>query len=124
MTTTTTPATRRRRGPMPARVRAAYDTELARARSAGSSAERWTALERAHILSQPWVRPHVRAHVAMLGVAWRERDRREVTGQIVRLVVAGPGSATGRYPVGNSGRARVPATLPMPLPDDLAALLE
>jgi hypothetical protein len=59
----------------------------------------------------------------MLGVAWRERDRREVTGQLVRLVVAGPGSATGRYPVGNSGRARVPATLPMPLPDDLAALL-
>jgi hypothetical protein len=122
MTATTTPGTRRR-GPMPDSVRAAYATELAEARSAGSSTERWTALERAHILSQPWVRPHLRAHVAMLGVAWRERDRREIAGQLLRLVVAGPGSATGRYPVGNTGRARVPATLVMPMPDDLAALL-
>jgi hypothetical protein len=108
---------------MPAAVREAFDRELASARSAATSAERWTALERAHILSQPWVRPHLRAHVAMLGVAWREHDRREITGQLVRLLVAGPGSATGRYPVGNTGRARVPATLPMPIPDDLAALL-
>ena len=123
MTTTTTPAARRRRGPMPDNVRAAFEAQLAGARSAESSGERWTALERAHIISQPWVRPHLRAHVAMLAVGWRERDRREVTGQLLRLLVAGPGSATGRYPVGNTGRARVPAMLPMPVPDDLVELL-
>jgi hypothetical protein len=34
-----------------------------------------------------------------------------------------PGSLTGRYPVGNTGRARVPATQPMPIREDLADLL-
>ena len=37
--------------------------------------------------------------------------------------MAGPGSATGRYPLGNTGRANVSATKPMPIPDDLAELL-
>ena len=44
-------------------------------------------------------------------------------GQIVRLVVAGPGSLIRRYPVGNTGRARVRATQPMPIREDLAELL-
>jgi hypothetical protein len=83
----------------------------------------WRLLEATHVLSQPWVRPHVRSHVDMLRLAVRTRDRREVLGQLLRVVVAGPGSATGRYPVGNTGRATVPATLPMPLPADLAELL-
>lgn len=48
----------------------------------------------------------------MLAQAWRDRGNVEVRGQILRLVVAGPGSAARRYPVGNTGRARVPATTP------------
>jgi hypothetical protein len=59
----------------------------------------------------------------MLEVAWRERDRREAVGQVVRLLLAAPGSALGRYPEGNTGRATVPLTQPMPLPQDLAELL-
>jgi hypothetical protein len=43
--------------------------------------------------------------------------------QLARIIVAGPGTATGRYPLGNTGRADVPATQPMPAPDDLADLL-
>jgi len=38
--------------------------------------------------------------------------------------VAGPGSLSGRYPTGNTGRARVPATQPMPIRSDLAKMLE
>lgn len=45
-------------------------------------------------------------------------------GQIVRLIVAAPGSWSGRVPVGNTGRSDVPLMQPMPVPDDLAALLE
>jgi len=75
-------------------------------------------------LSQPWAWPHTRVHAAMLRAAWRERDRREAFGQLVRLVVAAPGSVSGRYPAGNTGRASVPLTAPMPLPADLAALLD
>ena len=93
------------------------------ARDAGDLQEAWRLLERTHVLSQPWVWPHVRSHLDMARLAIRARDRRELVGQIVRTVVAGPGSAAGRYPLGNTGRATVPATRPMPIPDDLAALL-
>jgi hypothetical protein len=111
------------RRPMPLTVRDAFAAELAACRTAPTSEARWEALERAHILSQPWVWPHTKAHAVMLAVAWRERDRREAVGQVIRLVVAAPGSALGRYPEGNTGRARVPLTRPMPLPPDLAAVL-
>jgi hypothetical protein len=112
--------------PMPPAARARFDSSLTDADAfiaGGRPGEAWPLHETAHILSQPWWRPHVRTHWLMLRLAVRTRDRREVTGQLLRLVVAGPGSATGRYPKGNTGRADVPATLPMPVPDDLTALL-
>ncbi len=98
-------------------------TAAREARAAGDHGEAWRLLERIHILSQPWPWPHLRSHLDMLRLAGRDRDRYEIAGQIVRLVVAGPGSATGRYPLGNTGRADVPATQPMPIPEDLAELL-
>jgi hypothetical protein len=91
---------------------------------AGDIAEAWRLLERTHILSQPWARPHVRSHIDMIRLAVRTRDRHEIVGQAVRILVAGPGSALGRYPLGNTGRANVPATAPMPIPEDLATLLD
>ena len=100
----------------------AWSDERAAARSARSDGDlpgEWRHLERAHILSQPMAVPHVRTHVAMLGAALRRRDRREIVGQLLRLVVAAPGSWTGRYPVGNTGGADVSALRPMPIPDDL-----
>lgn len=93
------------------------------ARRAGDRPGEWHHLERAHILSQPMPVPHLRTHAAMLGAAVRRRDRREVVGQMLRLVVAGPGSLSGRYPVGNTGGADVSALQPMPVPDDLRAVL-
>jgi len=109
-----------------AQLVAAWETERARAleeRTAGDSAAEWAHLERAHILSQPMAARHVRTHVAMLGCAVRRHDRREVTSQLFRLMVAGPGSWTGRYPVGNTGGGDVSAFLPMPIPKDLRHLL-
>lgn len=96
----------------------------ASARERGDLADEWRHLERAHILSQPMAGPHVRTHVAMIGYGLRRHDRREVLGQLFRLMVAGPGSLTGRYPVGNTGGASVSAFLPMPIPDDLSAVLD
>src|SRR3954447_868893 len=95
-----------------------------RARSAEDSTDEWRHLERAHVLSQPLPGAHVRTHVAMLGYGIRHRSRREVFGQMGRLLVAGPGSATGRYPVGNTGGAGVSAVEPMPIPADLQAILD
>jgi hypothetical protein len=110
----------------PASVRAAWKDEMARAttaREAGDDASEWDHLERAHILSQPFTGAHTRTHLAMLRFAVRHRDRREILGQIARTIVAGPGSAMRRYPLGNTGGADVSAVQPMPIPDDLQAIL-
>ena len=122
-----TSTTRLGAGSTRATLRAAWSDERAAARAArdrGDVAGEWKHLERAHILSQPMAGPHVRTHVAMLGHGLRRRDRREIVGQILRVVVAAPGSWTGRYPVGNTGGADVSALRPMPIPDDLRALLD
>jgi hypothetical protein len=84
----------------------------------------WTLLEDAHVLSQPWARLHVRVHGSMFVAAMVQRDVREVWGQLSRIAVAGPGSLSGRYPTGNTGRARVPATQPMPIAGELAEVLQ
>ena len=91
------------------------------AKTSADPAERWAHLERARILSQP--DPWLRHHTAMFALALRQRDRREALGQIVRIIVAAPGSLSGRYPEGNTGRARVRLRHPMPMPPALAALL-
>ena len=98
-------------------------TAARRARRAGNDATEWCHLQRAHILSQPIAGLHLRTHLAMLGFGIRHRDRREIVGQLLRLVVAAPGSLTGRYPAGNTGGADVNALTPMPIPDDLVAVL-
>jgi len=99
-------------------------TAARRARAAGDTTGEWHHLERAHILSQPLPVTHVRTHVSMLGAGIRRRDRGEILGQLVRLVVAGPGSVVGRYPLGNTGGADVKAVAPMPIPADLQAVFD
>ena len=111
----------------PTSIRLAWRAEhraADQARIAGDTAQEWKHLERAHILSQPLAGAHVRTHGAMFAAALRRRERKEVVGQTVRLLVAGPGSLTGRYPVGNTGGADVSALAPMPIPDDLREILE
>jgi hypothetical protein len=98
-------------------------TAAALARSRGDAAREWHHLERAHILSQPRAGLHLRTHVAMLGAGLRRRESREIFGQLLRLVVAGPGSLTGRYPAGNTGGADVSALTRMPIPVDLVPYL-
>ena len=108
------------------RLRAAWAAEHDAARAARSSGDtraEWTHLERAHILSQPMAGAHVRTHVAMFVAALRRRDRHELLGQLFRIIVAAPGSMTGKYPAGNTGGADVSAFAPMPIPDDLRPLL-
>jgi hypothetical protein len=112
-----------RRERLPASVREAISQELALAESAADDTDRWGSLERAHILSQPWPWPHTVVHWRMLRLAVGQRDRREALGQVLRLLVAAPGSVSGRYPEGNTGRASVGLLEPMPVPADLAQIL-
>jgi Protein of unknown function (DUF3703) len=112
---------------MSAAVRARFDADMTAARElarAGDVATAWARLEEAHVLSQPSAVPHLRTHAAMFALAVRIRDGREAVGQIARMVVAVPGSSSGRYPVGNTGRSNVSMFAPMPVSDDLAEVLE
>ena len=108
-------------------LRDAWSKELGAAHDAKQrhdAPDEWSHLQRAHVLSQPKAGLHLKTHVAMLGCAFRQRDGHEVAGQLFRLLVAAPGSWTGRYPVGNTGGSDVSAFRAMPIPDDLAALLD
>lgn len=89
------------------------------ARTVNDITAAWIALERAHIISQPYLGPHLANHWAMLGFAVEQRDWREVIGQAIRLALAPLGSLTGRIPIGNTGRSNVSAFEPMAIPDDL-----
>jgi len=107
-------------------LRDAFLGELAGARAAESEhdfARAWSHLERAHVLSQAHAWPHLRVHGRMLACAWHRRDLREAAGQLPRLLLAAPGSWTGRAPRGNTGGADVGIFTPMAIPADLEALL-
>nr|WP_269455172.1 DUF3703 domain-containing protein [Rhodococcus sp. EPR-157] len=104
-------------------ARRLYMIEMKEAATASTTDVRWHHLERAHILSQPYPWLHTRNHLEMLKAAVKEHDRRESWGQLIRIAVAAPGSWSGRYPVGNTGRVDAGLTTPMPLPSDLAEAL-
>ena len=112
---------------MPPAVRAAYRDEINAGAAAGDTGDvtaAWCHLERAHVLAQPFPVAHTGSHVAQLRLGWRTRDRTEIAGQVVRILVAGPASVVGRIAVGNDGRARTPLRAIAPVPADLAAVLE
>lgn len=103
----------------PTEIRALVDTELRSARNGNP----WPHLERAHLLSQPWWWPHTQVHAAMFKTAASQRDHREAIGQVMRLLVAGPGSLANRYPPGNTGRTAMPLTATATVPGDIAKVL-
>jgi ligand-binding SRPBCC domain-containing protein len=96
---------------------------FAQAKASGDTASAWRALERAHIVSQPYLGPHLASHWSMFRFAINERDTGEVAGQIFRLALAPLGAISGRIPTGNTGRANVSAFQPMDIPPDLRARL-
>lgn len=111
---------------MSARLKQAYEAEMQLGRglaARGNLDAAFQHFERAHVLSQRYTVPHARAHWAMLEVGWSKRDAREVLGQLARMPAALLFSRIW-VPVGNTGGSNVSAFQPMPVPDDLAALLD
>lgn len=104
----------------------AYAGEMAQAKARFARGEFVVAfrhLERAHILGQRNTWRHVESHVWMLRVGWAERRANEVVGQLFRIPAALLFSRLW-VPVGNTGGANVSAFLPMPVPEDLSALVD
>jgi hypothetical protein len=78
-------------------------------------------LERAHILGQRSIIRHTYAHWLMFRAGLQQRDLTEVLGQLPRMLASIIFSRVW-VPRGNTGRARVPAMKPMPIPGDLRHL--
>ena len=105
--------------------RAAFERELSAAQgfiNAGDLETGFRHLERAHVIGQKYVLPHVRSHWAMLKLEWRRRRPAAVVGQAVRIVLGGIGSAVGVLPDGNTGGSNVSMFKRMPVRDDLKKL--
>jgi len=79
-------------------------------------------LERAHVLAQRMTGRHTYVHWLMLVAGLRRRDYREALGQVPRIVASVLFSRLW-VPRGNTGRARVSALKPMPVPEDLRHLI-
>lgn len=112
---------------MKSNIKAAFAREMAYARSAETAGDIALAkhhLERAHILGQRWYLAHMKSHFHMLRLALKQSDAKEARGQIARLIGAGPFHIAGWVPIGNTGGADVPATLPMPMPSEFRAYFE
>ena len=97
-----------------------YRTEFAQHRLP----QAWQHLERAHILAQAWPHEHSYVHWRMLLFGIHIKSRREIVGQIPRLLVGGVKSFVGYIPVGNTGGANVPPLQPMDIPEDLGRILK
>ncbi len=105
----------------------ALSNEIARAKTfmqAGRLADAMPPLQRAHVLGQRFVGPHVLVHWLMFRVALAERRPGAAFGQLVRVALGAVGSAIGVVPVGNTGDSDVNMFRKMPIPADLAAVME
>lgn len=83
----------------------------------------WHHLERSHIIGQSYPIEHTYSHWLMLKFGLRQKDTKEVFGQIIRLLVGGWKSFIDHVPLGNTGGANVPPLKRMPIPSDIKSLL-
>lgn len=75
------------------------------------------------VMLQPYPWEHSYVHWQMLRFGLAIKSRKEVIGQIPRLLVGGVKSFVGKIPVGNTGGANVHPLKPMEIPDDLRKIL-
>lgn len=104
----------------------ALATEIAHAKTflrCGRYDEAMWHLERAHVLGQRFVAPHVLVHWLMFRVAVGRREPAAAMGQLVRIALGAVGSAIGVVPIGNTGGSDVDMFQPMPISPDLASVM-
>ncbi len=99
-----------------------YHSELERYQNEyanGNLRKAWNHLERAHILGQKYPYTHTYVHWKMLQFGIKIKSRKEVLGQIPRLLFGGVKSFVGKVPFGNPGGANVPPLKPFPIKKEL-----
>lgn len=80
-------------------------------------------LERAHVIGQRYVVPHVQTHWHMLRIGLERRAMSEVRGQALRIVLGALGSALGVVPTGNTGGTNISMFARLPVPPEIQRIL-
>ena len=88
----------------------------------GNLKKAWIHLENAHIIGQKYPYAHTFVHWKMLQFGIKIKNRKEVLGQIPRLLFGGIKSFVGKIPEGNPGGANVPPLKPFPIKKELQAI--
>ena len=112
---------------MPAGLKNDYTRELEKYQSEllkGNLSNAWRQLERAHIIGQSWPKEHSYIHWLMLKFGFKIKSKKEIAGQIPRLVFGGVKSFVGKIPVGNTGGTDVGPLQPMEIPEDLQKMIK
>ncbi|MFY0630014.1 MAG: DUF3703 domain-containing protein [Flavobacteriaceae bacterium] len=112
---------------IPKHLKQAYNKELKHYRSHLVNKQynnAWHHLERSHIIGQSYPIEHTYSHWLMLKFGLMQKNAKEVLGQIIRLIVGGWKSFINHVPLGNTGGANVPPLKRMPIPNDIAKLLD
>ena len=112
---------------MKAIVREHFDAELGKAQIAideKNFESAWIALQRAHILGQTEPIAHTIAHWTMLKLAWRQRDVKEIAGQLMAMLLAIPLTlVAGQRRSLRDGRVNISDTQRMSIPEDIQQIL-
>lgn len=104
-----------------------FDSEMAQAIvliEAGDIDGGFVHLERAHVIGQAHVIPHVQSHWHMLRVYMIRGRAFAVFGQAIRIIFGALGSAVGVVPTGNTGGSDISMFRRMPIDPDLQAIID
>lgn len=107
---------------IPKSLKPFYNAELENYESkcaVGDFENAWHHLERAHIIGQKYPYAHTFVHWKMLQFGLKIKNRKEILGQIPRLLFGGVKSFVGHVPIGNPGGANVPPLKPFPIEKEL-----
>ena len=107
--------------------KAAFDAEIAQANILflqGAVDKGLVHLERAHVIGQAYVVPHVKSHWLMLKVEVGRRRPVAIVGQAARILLGALGSAVGVVPTGNTGGSDISMFRRMPIEPGLRDIVE
>ena len=112
---------------IPESLKPYYKEELDKYRTEYSNRDlkkAWNHLERAHIIGQKYPYAHTFVHWKMLQFGIKIKNRKEIMGQIPRLIFGGVKSFVGKIPLGNPGGANVPPLKPFPIENELKNIFQ
>ncbi len=104
-----------------------FNSEIAKAKSFiafGNLEAGFAHLERAHVIGQEYVIPHITSHWLMLRIELRRRRLAAILGQLIRIFLGALGSAVGAVPIGNTGGTNISMFKRMPVETELQHVID